>query len=202
MKMKTSIQKGKTMTTRTFDQKIVHQKMQDGYSHYNYAILHCRGLNHVFDMMRYDTAFFARRSDVANIIEKLKKYGDVLTSRFSILLCKYDWHGVTKPNWTPARLCGDQEYEFINDVSALYELNSEMTTLRPNKKLKIASELEYTGTVSEILQVMLDNHAFPANEGAAHQIEREFYVEDQKPITVQLKNYQLAETAWLIKTPA
>ena len=55
---------------------------------------------------------------------------------------------------------------------------------------------------SEILQVMLDNHAFPANEGVAHQIELEFYVENPQPITVKLKNYQLAETAWLIKTTA
>jgi len=189
-----------TMKMMTIDQKITHRKLEDGYSHYNYAVLHSRGLNHVFDMMRYDSAFFARRSDLTNILEKLKKYGDVLTSRFSILLCKYDWHGVTKPNWTPARLCGDQEYEFVSDISALYELNSELTILRPTKKLKIRSELEYTGTVSQILQVMFDNHAFPENEGVAHQIEREFYVEDQKPITVTLANYQVAETAWLIQT--
>lgn len=182
------------------DQKITHRKMEDGYSHYNYAILHSRGLMHVLDTMRYDSAFFARRSDLANILEKLKNYGQVLTSRFSILLCKYDWHGVTKPSWTPARLCADQEYEYGSVADRLYELNSDMTILRPTKKLKVRSELEYTGTVSQILQVMFDNHAFPESEIVANQIEREFYSEDQKPITVTLVNYQAAETAWLIQT--
>jgi len=179
------------------DQKITHRKLNDGYKYYNYAIIHSRGLNHVFDMMRYDSAFFARRADLDNILEKVKT-GKVTLNRFAILLAKYDWHGITKPNWTPARLCGDQEYEQIHDPAALYELNSEMTSLRPTKTLKIGTNLELTAPLEDILKVMFDNHAFPADEGSAHKIEREFYVEDHQPITVTLGNYQQTESFWQV----
>jgi hypothetical protein len=179
------------------DQKITHRKTEPiGY--YNYAILHSRGLDNVFNTMRYDSAFFARRADFERIVQSLQNYGEALTHRFTILLAKYDWSGITKAHWTPARLLSDQEYEQIHSAQSLYELNSEMTTLRPTKPLKWKSELEITDTLPRILQAMFDNQAFPSDEGSAHQIERAFYVSEQKPMTVKLANFQMTESNWRI----
>ena len=38
------------------------------YKNFNFAVLRCRGLDNVFNIMRYDTAFFARLHDVSQII--------------------------------------------------------------------------------------------------------------------------------------
>ena len=73
-----------------------------------------------------------------------------------------------------------------------------MTSLRPLKTLKIGTNLELTAPLEDILKVMFDNHAFPADEGSAHKIEREFYVEDRQPITVTLGNYQQTESFWQV----
>lgn len=178
------------------DQKITHQKMQDGYKYFNYAILHSRrGLNNFFDTMRYDTAFFARKSDVEHIIAMSKNYGDVNLSPFSILLAKYDWRGPTKPTWTPARLLKDQEFQEV-DLAGLYELNANFMAPRPTKQLRIKSEIEITGDLSYVLMAMYDNHGVPADEKSSHIIERSFYSDEPQPMTVNLLNYQLEENYW------
>lgn len=177
------------------EQKITHSTRTDGgMKYYNFALLHSRGLSHVFDTMRYDSAFFARKSDVTHILEAVKKYGEAMTHRFSILLAKYDWRGATQPNWTPQRLLSDQEFQEIS-ISETYDQNADFHEPRPPKPLKVMTELEITGTLPYILQVMYDNRAYPAHEPCAHAIERAFYSEEQT-LTVTLANYQAAQNYW------
>jgi hypothetical protein len=176
-----------------FDQTTTHRKLNDGYKYYNYAILHSRGIRHIFDMMRYDCAFFARCSDIDNLTENTSG-----NKRVSILLAKYDWHGITKPHWTSERLCSDQEYELIKDPMALYELNSNMTSLRPFKELKIRTDVEVTAKLPEILQLMFANNAFPSDEVSARRIESEFSAESHHPFSVTLSNHQLTEAFWKV----
>lgn len=166
------------------------------YKYYNFAILHTRGLDHVLDIMRYDVAFFARKSDVENILAAAKK-GETETfqRRFSILLCKYDWKGITKPNWTHERLVKGQELEEITDPLVLIDLGADCTSLRPTKGLSLRVELETTGNLPYLLETMHLNHGVPATERAAGEIERLLWgYKEENVITTQLVNYQSGKT--------
>ena len=180
------------------DQKIEHQVV-DAYKHFNYAILHSRGLAHVFDTMRYDSAFFTRTEDLIKIIHDLKS-GESPFNRYSLLLAKYDYKGITQAawHWTHTRLLSNQEFEVITDPSTLYELNSEFVELKPSKPLAVRTTVEFTGDVPQILQVMFDNKAFPADEASAHRIEQEFGGWCKTPFTVTLANYQETKKFWRI----
>lgn len=170
----------------------------EGYSYYNYALFHTRGYGHVFDMLRYDRAFLCRKSDVNDMKEAATDYvRNGVNKPCAILICRYDWRGKTRPNFTKARLLADQEYELVSDVAALYELNSDIMESRPQRKLKIQSELEVTGQLPWVLDVMYLNRAMPSTENDASRIERAFSKQhgDQE-ITVKLLNFNSSQTDW------
>lgn len=175
----------------------VFQKI-DGYSYYNFAILHTKGYEHVFDMLRYDRAFLARKSDVEDMKEAAKNYcGKHALRPKSILICRYDWKGKTKPNFTPARLLSNQEYEFVDDPVTLHELNADFVAARPVVPLKVQSELEVTGQLPFVLDIMYLNKAVPLTESDAHKIEKSFYaVPGQQKITVKLVTFVEREKDW------
>lgn len=166
--------------------------------YFNYTTLHSRGMGkEEFDMMRYDRAFFARRHDVDVIQQHIGQGMDHVLHPFTVLLCKYDWKGITSPNWTPERLCGGQEYVNVTDPSALYELSANHTELRPLKGLKVKTEQEVTGLLTEVLNVMYNNRAVPNCEVDSGVIGEAFYKPDQ-PITVTLCNFSVQELPWLV----
>lgn len=166
-----------------------------GYGYYNYAVLHCTGIHHVLDTIRYERAFFARRSDVDMLIEAASSYSDWVTRRLAILLGKYDHLGKTKASWTPQRLLQNQELELVTDPSQLLQLNADELTLRPPKKLKIRHILPVEGPLTWILEVMHRNKAMPSEEGDSHILERAFY-EPEKPVAMNLTNYCVSKTHW------
>jgi hypothetical protein len=182
---------------RPFEQNLTHQK-HDPYRYFNFALLHTRGLDHVFDMMRYDSAFLARYADFDRLLKAADNYGDYVLQPFSILLCKYDFRGKTKANWTPARLLSDQKYEEVPDPLVLMQLNSDVYDYQPHKPLKYRSELVLKGTLAMILKVMYDNKAIPANEKDANAMERTLYMPAEE-IEVTLANYQDEERFWVAK---
>lgn len=177
--------------------QLIHHKL-DGFSYYNYALLHTRGYNHVFDMMRYDRAFLTRKSDLDDMLSASENYlvNGALKIR-AILLCRYDWRGKTRPNWTHPRLLSNMEYEQIDDPTALYSLNSDFIELKPSRALNIKSEMNISAPLSDVLKVMYKNRAMPSEERDAHLIERAFSkdVTDQN-ITVTLTNFNSQEKDW------
>lgn len=85
----------------------------------------------------------------------------------------------------------------INDVSALYELNSDVVESRPQKPLKIQSELEVTGQLPWVLDVMYLNRAVPSSETDASRMESAFsHKHGDQEITVKLVNFNATETNW------
>lgn len=170
----------------------------DGYRYYNFALFHTKGYGHVFDMLRYDRAFLCRKGDVEDMKEATTDYVRKGANKpRSILICRYDWRGKTRPNFTPARLLSNQEYEMIGDIDSLYELNSDVVELRPSKPLKIQAELEVTGQLPWVLDMMYLNRALPSTETDARRIEGAFSHDfgDQE-ITVKLINFNLTESDW------
>jgi len=110
----------------------------ESYKFYNYALLHTRGLDFLFDTLRYDNAFLPRRADVDRIIAVSNDYLKHHMDRFTLLLAKYDFKGATKPNWTPARLLTTQEFEYIKDPMQLFALSGDSgiePKFRPNHPL-------------------------------------------------------------------
>jgi hypothetical protein len=180
-------------------QQIEHRKV-DPYRYFNYAILHGVGLAEVFNFMRYNVAFLARKSDYEMLLEASEgeNYAEWMLRRFSILLCRYDWAGKNKAHWEHRMLLSRQELEEITDPAALYELNADQTSLRtPTPTLKWEHSLEVKGTLKYVLQVMYDNKALPSQETDANQIEQAFYpYSKQEPIAVTLRNFLGVKTEW------
>jgi len=176
-------------------QQIEHTPV-DGYTHYNFAILYGTGAVYIFNYMRYNCCFLARRSDYEMLLEVANgDHGNWINRRYAVLLCRYDWTGKTKAHWEYGMLTSDQELEEHSDISELYELNSDITTLRVKPKLKWQHELEVTGKLPWVLQVMYENRAVPASELDATKIERAFY-EPQEELTVKLRNYLAVQAEW------
>ena len=170
----------------------------EGYRYFNYALFHTKGYAHVLDMLRYDRAFLCRQSDVDDMKEAATDYirKGALKPR-AILICRYDWRGKTRPNFTPARLLTNQEYELIDDPSDLYELNSDVVEPRPQKPLKIQAELEVTGQFPWVLDVMYLNRALPSTEWDARTMESAFSkAHGDQEITVKLVNFNSVESDW------
>ncbi len=168
----------------------------ESYRFYNFATLRSNGLSLVLDMMRYDSAFFCRKSDVDKIIECLDAKLRFALQNFSILLARFDWKGKTKPSWTPQRLMSGQEYEFITDPMALYDLGSEVTEWHIKPPAKLRSVIEVTGTPAYLLRTMHLNHAFPESEGDANLIQNGFY-KPEEALTASLKTYMANEREWV-----
>lgn len=169
------------------------------WKYFNYAVLNTRGLAHVFDMMRYDRAFFARRLDVDTILSILSDETAHALKPFSILLCRYDFKGRTMANWTHGRLCGDQKYDPVSELTDLFTLGADHTEMRPGSPLKIQSEYTVEGTLAYVLEVMWNNRAMPSTEKDAHLIEHAFHEPDQ-PMTVTLWTVMSQERQWLLPT--
>ena len=178
--------------------KTVEHLQIDGYTHYNFAILHGTGVVHAFNFMRYNHAFLARHSDLDLLLEVANgEHGNWINRRYAILLCRYDWIGKTKAHWERGMLESDQELEEHSDIPELYELNSDITILRVKSKLKWQHELEVTGSLSWVLQVLYENRAIPASELDANKLECAFYDRHVLPeLTVTLRNYLAVKAEW------
>jgi hypothetical protein len=177
--------------------EIQHQQV-DGYTHYNYAVLHGTGVAHIFDFLRYNHCFLARRSDLEMLLEVTRdeEYGKWVTRQYAILLCRYDWTGKTKANWAYDILMSDQKLDECSDLQTLFELGSDMETLRAKPKLKWKHTLEVTGPLAWVLGVMYENKAIPATEADANRIEQAFYAPDE--VTVFLANFLAVQAQWTL----
>jgi hypothetical protein len=178
-----------------FDDKpeVKCEKQSEGYGYYNFAILHGRGIEHLFNFMRYNVAFLSRLTDFQKILEAAEDYMAHNTNRFSVLLCRYDWRGHTKANWEERMLLSDQELERITDPYLLMELNSDRMEMRAKPKNKWQHVCEVVGPLPWVLRVMYENRATPHEETDARRIEGAFYEPQGTNITVKLKNYMGVE---------
>lgn len=176
-----------------FDEsKMEYCDLGDSYRYYNYAKLHTNTLNHVFDTMRYDRAFFVRWKDVEKVISQNPI--DIF-DRYIFLLAKYDWKGATRPGWTPGRLLSSQEYEFVHDPSELYLLNADFNEFHARPTLKISTICEVEGNLSQICKTMFANRAMPSTEVDARALENCLHEPDRK-ITLKLLNFQAKKLPW------
>lgn len=177
--------------------KLTHDPIaSDSYRYYNFAILRSSGMNMVLDTMRYDQAFFCRKSDVENIIESLDGKPRFAIKPFNILLGRFDWRGKTKPNWTPERLMTGMEFEYIDDPLKLYELKSEIDLWQIKPLVKFKSVIEVTGTPAYILRTMHLNRAYIENENDARKVERGFH-QAEKALVVKLQTFFDQEREWI-----
>lgn len=170
----------------------------EGYTHFNFALLHGTGITHIFNFMRYNVAYMARRSDFDLLLQVAKgDYSEWLTRRYAVLLCRYDWTGKTKAHWERGMLLSDQELEEIGDVAQLYELNSDVTVLRASSKLKWKHIVKVQGSLPWVLQVMYENKAVPSQEVDANRLEHAFYSPNEE-VEVSLSNYLAVKTLWTL----
>lgn len=169
-----------------------------GYTHYNYAVLHGTGVADIFDFIRYNYCFLARRSDLDMLLEAAEEYGRWVNRQYAVLLCRYDWLGKTKAHWEYQKLLTDQKLEECSDLQTLSELGSYMEVLRAKPKLKWRHELVTTGTLPELLKIMYDHRAIPANEEYGNRLTLAFY-SPEKEITVTLATFLETETpSWRV----
>jgi hypothetical protein len=170
----------------------------------NYALLHARGIDHLFDTMRYEPAFLVRRSDLDRIIATANDKLDFATARFSLLVCKPDDKGIKKASWWPQRLMSHQEYEYIEDHGKLFMLLGDGIHADPDfhakKPLKWKGVTEITGTLAQVLTAIFDNNAFPAEEGQSFVIEQAFNRPDEK-ITVKIAAFFPTDTGTFVNLP-
>lgn len=181
-----------------FDEPRLQYSNSD-YTHLNYAVLHGSGIAHAFNFMRYNHAFLARRSDFEHLRESALDYGNWITRRYAILLCRYDWKGPTRANWQHGMLLSDQELHEVSNPSELYELNADQTVLRPPKKLKVQHVCTISGPIDYLLEIMYVNQACPYEEVDARVLEQAMWTQMNEPnryITVNLANYRAIKTMW------
>jgi hypothetical protein len=162
---------------------------------YNYALLHAGGVDHVFDVLRYDSAHLLRQADVDDLLKSAGDSMEHVTKRFTLLICRRDEKGVTKPGWTYQRLLKDQEIEEIKDPMKLYDYMPGFTGFHAKPALKWQGRCDVTGNLAYVLNTMLLNRAMPENEGDAHKIEQAFYHPEQE-ITVKLTSYRANKDKW------
>lgn len=146
------------------------------YRTHNFALLHARGLAHVFDTMRYERAFLVRQTDLRRLVELAQ--GDGLAhvnARLTLLLGKCDYKGPTKASWTTDRLLSTMELQLADDAGKVYEWAGQVCDFALKVPLKFRSDVAITGPLSHVLIVMFMNQAMPCDEGDSHQIERAFY---------------------------
>jgi hypothetical protein len=170
----------------------------DGRRYYNYVLLHTLGLGHVFDTMRYDDGFLVRRTDLDNLLAAAADYLPWSQRRLSLLLCRPDWKGPTKANWTEGRLLSTQEYERIEDWPKLFSLCPDATinlSFSPKKPLKFIASGEITGTLAQVLEVMFFNQAAPDDEHSTHKMYDALY-RPEDTITVNLRSFVSEERTW------
>lgn len=167
---------------------------------YNYAFLHAKGVNHLFDTMRYDNAFLARPADLA-LLESLAGEGmEFAVAPLAVLLCRPAESG--KPGWTHQRLLRNQRFEEVLDSR---RLTHELSNVGPAGYFKAKPVLRWRGVVEVtsvlrgVLRIMFTNRAVPADEGSARRIEDAYY-RIAEPVTVSLATYRAARAPWDFST--
>lgn len=149
------------------------------------------GIHNLFDTLRYDHAFFARKSDVDILIESVERDGErVILGSFSLLIAQY---AESRPGWTYAKLLHDQQLDEL-DGAALYDLHADFTDTRP-KGLKHCNTVTVTGTFRELVLMMHANRAIPDSEKDAHILESAPYHNGEQ-LTVTLRNYSSVPGVW------
>lgn len=166
---------------------------------YNYAVLHTVGIDNVFNLMRYDHAFLIRPNDVAMLLASANDKLDFIARRFAVLLCKTDEKGITRPGWSHGMLLSTQEYEEVKDAMKLYDLAPGIGGTNPFQTggMKHRGVAEIEANLAYILKAMLDNRAFPDDEGTASRIEQAFHAPNDK-IKVKLAKYALYKEPWFL----
>lgn len=173
------------------DYKVEHQKCEPR-KYINYALFTSRGLHDVFDFMRYERAFFARKTDVETI--SASSLPANVLDKFHILLGRYDYRVLG--NWSHDRICSDQRLEVLHDLQELWELKADITVTRVN--FKVQSTIDFTGTLSQILDMMWLNMATPYREVDARKIEQGFYEEPSQLISVTLLTFMSGNNTWKV----
>jgi hypothetical protein len=155
------------------------------YTHYNFALLKCRGIEHVLDTLRYERAFFVRPEDVAEITRVMEDPALAMFTELNLLIAAYSWN--RRPHWTHARLLSTMSITELHQAD-LYDIDVAFIEAKASHKLKIRSDLTVRGTFDEILSVMLLNRAMPLGEKDAHLLEHCIY-QPEESVTLDLTSF-------------
>ena len=166
----------------------------DGYTHYRFAILKCRGIGMMFDFMRYERSFFFRRPDVDRLIKAMSSGLRDYNDQHEIALVRYAWAGRNNPPWTYGRLMSDQSLE-ETDITTLGFDGACLEVSKPPKKLKLESQIDVTGDIATVLNAMWFNKAMPATESMSHQIESWPHAPEEER-TIRLATFVNQEAEW------
>jgi hypothetical protein len=164
------------------------------YTHFNFALLKCRGTNEVFNTLRYERAFFARSADVNRLRQLMGAAATAILTELELLIAAYSWNN--RPHWTYGRLLSTMSLTELKPHE-LYDLNADFTIAKAAKRLKVRSDITVEGTAPEIMQFMLENRGMPAREEDAHRLEHTIYDPD-KPITMTVTLFATFEHDWLL----
>jgi hypothetical protein len=145
---------------------------------FNYGTLYSRGVDNVFNFLRYNHCFFVREQDIKSLLATAgTDHFDYTSKRLTILVCRHDEKGITRPGWSGHILTSVQEFEPISDPVKLMDLAPGLLasqTFRPSAPLKKKGTFTVTGNLEYVLRVMLDNKAYPDDEPTANRIEIAF----------------------------
>ncbi len=179
-------------STQTHDYNLQFTKL-DGFTHFRYALMKARGVCQLFDFMRYDRCFFARKVDVDTLIVVMKNGLEAITFNFEVLYCQYSW---SRRDFTYGRLLSAQRLEELQPWQ-VYDLNANFSAQKPKGKLSVKSEIQIKGGIELILRTMWENNAIPATEADSHKIEQMPYRPDEEEV-VGLTTYTNREQEWII----
>lgn len=185
-------------STQTHDYSLQFTKL-DGFTQFRYAMMKACGVCQLFDFMRYDRCFFARKVDVDTLIAVMKNGLDAIKFNFEVMFCQYGWIRLdfwSRREFTYGRLLSTQRLEEL-EPGQVYDLNANFSVQKPKRKLSLKSEIKITGGIELILRTMWENYAIPATEGDAHKIEQMPYRPNDDE-TVSLARYIDREQEWTI----
>jgi hypothetical protein len=158
-------------------------------SRYSFAYLLSIGPNHVFDVMRYENAFFNRRFDV-ELIKQVMHQGLLANCNVLIYLGKY---GCVP--WTHERLLSYQKLVEI-DTEKLHYLNAKIQSTKAPHTFRYAHDIQVTGLPNDILDAMYENQASPATEGDSAILERMLQDPDSSVTVVLTKYTHTEDPSW------
>lgn len=153
------------------------------YTHYAYATLRTRGMYHVFDTMRYESAFFINAANVEDICAAIRA-DEFFEHPTEIILGRYAF---SKDPWTDSRLLNDQEFGRLR-LSDLFTLSCSLIEPKPKRLLKYKRLHQFQGTVEEVVRQIFSKRWTISTEDGAHEMERAM-VDPSHSITVELVEF-------------
>lgn len=176
---------------QTYENKLEFSPVSS-YSRYHYAVLKCRGISELFDLLRYDRAFLVRQSDMERIADLFNDELKSMMTPLEIVIASYGWSA--KPQWTYNRLLSNMSITELK-INEIMRLECDFSAFEANPKLKLRSDINITGSSRDVLRVMYQNQAMPCREEDARRIEHMPFSESETDC-VRLTRFVPNEREW------